>query len=331
MNDLSKKPRILILTKTIKSYWASDYANKRVTKIIEAKKSSIINLLYASLRGILQSNQYDLIICADPRIGTIYGVLRLMINSKTPVIIDQFILNDEKSIINSIKDKIYRLALRNIDCAIVNSSFEKEEYKRRLGAKNSFEFIPISAEQFWFQKVKSGLNESYIFVGGGEKRDFKSIIEIASRLDLKIIIVTFSRNNMKGIERIPSNCEIIYKLSNQEYIDMIGNSLFVVIPLVKTTKSAGQTTLVQAICQGKAIVVTDNPGVKDYIDGSALLYKSQDSKDLLAKINILLKSKETRERLENKSKQQAKKTYSYEVYDQKIGEIMAKYSQNNER
>lgn len=305
------KPKILVLTKRIKSYWKSPFAQKRVNYFIESKSSSLLSLLQAGLNGFFKSSNYDLVICADPRIGVLYGLLKRIFTSKTTVIIDQLILDDNNNFLTKLKDVFYKIALESVDVVIVNSSFEINYYKKRLSNIINFVFLPIPAEDFWFKKnIKS---ENYIFSGGGEKRDFASLVEVAKKINHNFKIVTFSPKNLKEIKNIPPNCEIIYKVSNQKYIDLIGNSQFVVLPLLKSSKSAGQTTLVQALCQGKKVVVADNPALLDYAKENCILYKPEDKDDLYKKINSLINSKKITKTI---------KTYSYAAYDKKMGEIL---------
>lgn len=305
------KPKILVLTKRVKSYWKSPFAQKRVTNFIEAKNSSFLSLLQTAINGFFKSPNYDLVICADPRIGTLYGLLKRIIPQKTPVIIDQLILDDNNNFLTKLKDIFYKIGLQSVAVIIVNSSFEINYYKKRLSDNINFVFLPIPAEDFWFKKnIKS---ENYIFSGGGEKRDFTSLVEVAKKVNLNFKIVTFSPKNFREVKNIPPNCEIIYKVSNQKYIDLIGNSQFVVLPLLKSSKSAGQTTLVQALCQGKKIVVADNPAILDYTKENCILYKPEDKNDLYEKINSLINSKKNTKTI---------KTYSYAVYDKKMGEII---------
>lgn len=305
------KPKILVLTKRVKSYWKSPFAQKRVTKFIESKSSSFLGLLQTAINGFFKSPNYDLVICADPRIGTLYGLLKRIIPQKTPVIIDQLILDDNNNFLTKLKDIFYKIGLQSVTIITVNSSFEINYYKKRLSNNINFVFLPIPAEDFWFKRnIKSG---NYIFSGGGEKRDFASLVEVAKKINHNFKIVTFSSNNLSDIKNIPPNCEIIYKVSNKKYIDLIGNSQFVVLPLLKSSKSAGQTTLVQALCQGKKVVVADNPAILDYAKENCILYKPEDQNDLYEKINYLINSKKNTKTI---------KTYSYAVYDKKMGEII---------
>lgn len=308
------KPKILVLTKRIKSYWQSPYAKKRVNKYIESKNSSIFQLLITALFGFIKSKNYDLVITADPRIGVFFGLFSAF-SKKKPFIIDQMILSDK---IIFFKDLLYKFALKKASAVIVNSSYEVDHYKKRLSDKINFVFLPIPADNLWFKN--NNIKEYYIFSGGGEKRDYKSLLEIAAKVKSKFIITVFSKKIFS--KNIPENCEIIEKVSNQNYIKLIGKSLFVVVPLLKTKKSAGQTTLVQAMCQKKAVIIADNPAINDYVKNSALLYQAENKNDLLDKINTLLNSKQLRASLEVNALKFSKENLSYEKHDKKIGEII---------
>lgn len=319
------KPKILLLSKSVKSYWATEFAEKKITSTLSSKDSSWLWLFFTALRGWQKSPKFDLVISADARIGIFYGFIRSLFGGKTPILVSQLILPDfNNSLLWKAKNAIEKFSFKSIEGVIVNSSSEVSEYKRRLCTGNTnFYFIHIPAENFWFDKNLILGERKYIFSGGGEKRDFDLLFKVAERIPVKFKIVTFSRKNVSGY-KIPSNCEIMYQVPNKDYLDLIGNSLFVVIPLKKTVKSAGQTTLVQSMCQKKAVVIAKNPAILDYISNNVdgIFYNPGDDEDLVIKINLLINNNKMREAVGKNALLKAQETFSYKRYNEKIEEII---------
>jgi glycosyltransferase involved in cell wall biosynthesis len=80
----------------------------------------------------------------------------------------------------------------------------------------------------------------------------------------------------------------------EELKKIMSHARFMVLPLPYFKYSFGQMTLLQAMSMGKAVVVTDVPGVADYVrDGyNALLVEPYSWQDLKSMMELLLKEEE---------------------------------------
>ena len=101
--------------------------------------------------------------------------------------------------------------------------------------------------------------EDYVFSGGSASRDYE-LMRAAAGTDIPLKVATSI-----DIGPWPSNAEVRC-VSHEEFIYLMARSRAVVLPLATdTTRSGGQQTYLNAMLLGKPVVVTDAPGVRDYI------------------------------------------------------------------
>jgi hypothetical protein len=99
-----------------------------------------------------------------------------------------------------------------------------------------------------------------IFAGGNSLRDYRALVGAARGIDERVTIAT-------GLApaSAPANVSI-GELSPSEYFRQFRRAKIVVVPLMRdTVRTAGQQTYLNAMVLGKPVVVTDSPGVRDYI------------------------------------------------------------------
>jgi glycosyltransferase involved in cell wall biosynthesis len=186
----------------------------------------------------------------------------------------------------------------------VPSSFEAERFARTWRLRSSrVRFIP------WAVTVKDeepSTENGRVFAGGNSLRDYAPLIAAAGRLDAPVDIAT---SLLTGAElgRTPANLTVGPR-PQAEYDAMLRAAAVVVVPLqARGDRSSGQTTYVNAMARGKAIVVTDTPGVRDYItDGeTGLIVAPGDSAAMAQAITRLLDDPAERARIGRQARDHA--------------------------
>lgn len=105
---------------------------------------------------------------------------------------------------------------------------------------------------------------SYLCAVGGNGRDYRTLFE-AARLVPHIPIEVVTRpENLRGLAP-PSNVGVRCNIANREAMRLLNDSRGMVLPLPDSTIPVGHVTLVAAMLLGKASVVTDSEGVRDYL------------------------------------------------------------------
>lgn len=201
------------------------------------------------------------------------------------------------------------------DKIIVYSHRESNIHSSALSKKYEFAYLPVDGN-FTELQPKTG---KYIFAGGGAGRDFPSFIEAVKNIQIPVIITTFSKQSLNYEQDIPTNCKIYWKMPVQQFLEIMANSMFVVNPLTPGMQSHGQTTVVQAIRLGKAIISTSEASVDDYIKDSynGILVQPRDISGYQNAIIDLATNKAKRERFEQNTMKIAP-NLTYSTFSEKL-------------
>ena len=110
------------------------------------------------------------------------------------------------------------------------------------------------------------------------------------------------------------------KLSDLEIKDLILKSLFVVIPLKETIQPSGQSSCLQAMSCGKAVLISNIQGIWDrdllIHKENIFLVKPCDGKSLIEGIKVLLRENSLRTKIENNGRKLIQEEFnSYKMAD----------------
>lgn len=105
-------------------------------------------------------------------------------------------------------------------------------------------------------------DDGYLFSGGNSVRDYQVLESALEGTGIPAHIATSwkSQKNLPHVKVGPT--------SHDDFMKLLANAHVVVVPLRQTVRSAGQQSYLNAMGLGKPVIVTDTPGVRDYvIDG----------------------------------------------------------------
>ena len=110
----------------------------------------------------------------------------------------------------------------------------------------------------------------------------------------------------------------------QQFLSYVAGSLFVVVPLQRTSAAHGHTTIAQALCLGKAVVTTQGAGVADYVrDGvEGLLVEPGDVAGYRAAVLRLFQDEELRRSCEAAALRRAPE-FSYASFSRSLTGLCA--------
>src|ERR1700683_3061028 len=107
-----------------------------------------------------------------------------------------------------------------------------------------------------------------VFAGGNSLRDYEPLLSAAGSISAPLDIATNALTPAQ-LATLPANVNAAIVPRHEFDALMLGASVVVVPLQARPDRSSGQTTYVNAMARGKAIVITDTPGVRDYFkDGS---------------------------------------------------------------
>ncbi|MBV9311058.1 MAG: glycosyltransferase family 4 protein [Solirubrobacterales bacterium] len=209
------------------------------------------------------------------------------------------------------KGMLNRADIRLIDGSrttfCVLSRFEVDAFPRTWGplrGRVQFAPWPVTLKQPDFASLTT--DGGRVFAGGNSLRDYDLLISAAAGVSAPIDIVT-STLSAEQMAACPSNVHA-RPLPPAAYDELLFAASVVVVPLrARYDRTSGQTTYVNAMALGKPIVVTDAPGVRDYVeDGeTGVIVPPGDSDALAGAVQGLLDDRRERERLGRQAQEQA--------------------------
>lgn len=161
--------------------------------------------------------------------------------------------------------KFYLRSLRDIERFICYSTVEAERFKALLKAgEEKVSFIPFGIMTSYFNPVQ-GMNQSWdiVSIGADPMRDYPLLTKFAAKhKNLKILIVT-SGNHSYVQKNKPENLDCEFNITLEETIKRIASGKLIVLPVKENSYTGATTTLLQAMCLQKCVIVSDVSPIKN--------------------------------------------------------------------
>lgn len=102
--------------------------------------------------------------------------------------------------------------------------------------------------------------EGGVFAGGNSLRDYGPLIQAARAIDEDVVLATTAVSGP-----VPPNVTA-GPVPRDRFFELLRAAKAVVVPLEDNNRTAGQQTYLNAMALGKPVIVTDSPGVRDYVE-----------------------------------------------------------------
>ena len=280
------------------------------------------NLAIRALRQCRKTD-YDLIVAWQSKNGFWLAVLRSLLGLKDPKFV---ILSYSFKRIAAHFLKLSRWAMRGVDHFTVFSSAEVGYYSKLLGiSPEKITFCPFSSYDMSpdldLSDVSTG---NYIFAGGRSYRDYGTLFEAMSGLDVQLV-VNAHKFNVQGLN-CPPNVTINDFLPLSEFYALVAGARFVVLPLEDIPHAAGIGHVVYAMSAGKALVATRMSSTVDYIeDGqTGILVAPYDVQEMRSAIAYLLAHPWKAEAMGRRARQRYEEKYTFAAFAERTYEVLRK-------
>jgi len=223
------------------------------------------------LRALRKTQQtpYDLVVAWEGKNGFPYAVLRRIVGQKSPpLIIAAFNIRGVISHFLSLA----RFGLQSVSRVIVFTPIEVEQYQQLLSlAPEAICYCPHGwyDAMEWYDPEKVRKSDALIQAGkfvlasGRSYRDYATLARAVDGTETNVRVSgrTF---NLAGIN-FPPNMQMTGWLANREFQDYLYESFFYVVPLQPIAHAGGDSSILQAMSFGKAVVATRAPSTETYI------------------------------------------------------------------
>jgi glycosyltransferase involved in cell wall biosynthesis len=169
--------------------------------------------------------------------------------------------------------------------------------------------LPEERVRFVYDKVDhrfftppGGPDEGYVLAVGRSRRDYATLVEAMRPLAAPAVILPSSPwLSAGGLEtELPAHVRVLSGVPAPALRDLYDRASVVVVPLEAGTDfAAGVNAVLEAMAMAKALVVSDVPGIRDYVvDGeTAVLVPAGDAPALRLAVADLLAAPERRRRI----------------------------------
>jgi glycosyltransferase involved in cell wall biosynthesis len=225
----------------------------------------------AGLRALRKTQQtsYDLVIAWEGKNGFPYAVLRSLLGRKSPPLI--ILAFNVRGVISHFLGLV-RFGLRSVSRIVVFTTAEVEQYQRLLSlAPEKISYCPHGwyDAMRWYDPEKVQKSDAlvragkFILASGRSYRDYETLARAVDGTDVSVK-VSGRPFNLAGVD-LPQNMETTGWLSDQDLQHYLYQTYFYVVPLQPITHAGGDSSLLQAMSFGKAVVATRAPSTETYI------------------------------------------------------------------
>lgn len=288
------------------------------------EKNKIRFYVWQTLKVIPKLNQYDLILSHGMQSGIVLCLWRKLFGQGKykHIVFDIGAFNSAKEDGKALM--LMQFASKTLDGVIYHTAMQEEYYRKcHPWLLEKSKYIPFGTDAEFFEQIDDTKKKDeekaapYILSIGYNKRDWDTLIKAYEKLDTDVELHLLGNDSWKSKN---PKIKILPPVSVKEMIRKIDESLFGVLPLKWFNYSYGQMTLMQQMALGKAVVVSEVPSVRDYVqDGiDACLYPSEDADALADRMKTLLEDSELRKKIGQEASRTIKEKINEKIMAQEI-------------
>lgn len=281
-----------------------------------------VNLAY---RGIRSSNPEDIILCWNFTTSIAVGYLCKIMRIRRNIVALNIIAPERSGLLGVFRNSLFhRVMNSNRFWITVNSSHLIERYSKQFSiARTKFFELPDPIQTTSITPVKVSEGKKYVFCGGEAKRDWGTLFK-ACLLTPNVSYVAVARQKYfdKALQ-VPQNVTLLFDIDKTTFNKYLEESYLVALPL-NSSVPAGLIILLSSALNGKAVIATDTPSIRNYIeDGrTGLLVGMKDHVKLAEGIEYLIKREATRNELANNLQDFIIENFSPDKYGNRLTNIL---------
>jgi glycosyltransferase involved in cell wall biosynthesis len=185
---------------------------------------------------------------------------------------------------NALKRSALGWMLSNVDRFVVFSQLERSLYAKAFDLpRDHFDVIHWGVSPPDASSPEAPLEPGdYVCAIGGNARDYRTLLKAAHMMPHIRFVCVARPDSLRGLD-VPSNVTVRINLPFGHAMNILMHSRFMVLPLLHSQVPCGHVTIVAAMHLGKALIITESEGVRDYVqDGHNAITISPRSATALA-------------------------------------------------
>lgn len=256
-------------------------------KVLKLPYSILRSQNYGSIKNKFQNKMHEFVnACVALKSGCDIIVFQNL--NETPIYLglllfhksQVYLIQYQKGLTGRVKKILYRLVKKHIQGVITSSDAVGEFYQRPYVVVP--DYFPMNKEYKSVQKIKY---DALIIGTINNWKDYESVIQIFSGTDLTLVIAG-KFNDKKYLETLKKgtteNITFIDKyLTDDEYISLIEESKFIILPYKHQYEEKSSGVLLEALYDNRPVIVPDMKSfkmVKEFNLG--IVYKELDTEIL---------------------------------------------------
>jgi len=203
----------------------------------------------------------DGIITVFPQLAAATASLKMLARNDRPLV--SWFFNTE-GLTSVPKRSLAGIPLGRVDRFVVHSTRETESYADLLNLPSErFVYVPFQYGANIETEKPEDQDEPFVFATGSGYRDYQTFFEAVETLGYRTLVLASDRV-LAGLP-VPPNVEILEQITRPEIRRLVRHARVNVVPLNDGATTAGLVTIVETFCHGRSLVITDRPGLEDYV------------------------------------------------------------------
>jgi glycosyltransferase involved in cell wall biosynthesis len=266
-----------------------------------------------ALRVLTLARNCDLVLACFEAAAVPLLLLRQLFGFAAPIAIIDIGLTDTWWI----RERILDFVIPRVDAIFVLGSNQIEYIRNRWKTSANLEFFHQHVDTEFYEPA-SAVDGHILTVGEDRGRDFATFMGAIEGLDAPVLVK--SKRVAADQTRFPNVRVVSSHLSGLEYRQLFADSRFVVVPLTSSVHASGVGTVLEALAMGKPLIVSDSPGIRDYVVSgeTALTVPCSDASAMRNAMARLLSEPDTCARLAANGRRFVQENCSHAVHAGKL-------------
>jgi glycosyltransferase involved in cell wall biosynthesis len=282
--------------------------------------------LYLTMLGLLAKHRYRLIFTMSERAGIPFAALNRGLPGRKQLLsmFTAWSFRQERAITG--------LSLFSaMDTVIVHCHSLKCHFVELGASPDRIQVIPYGVDHHFFSPLADVEPQAGFIMSIGEVRgrDYATLLRAVDSLSLRLLVAAsgswYAREKTTGLQTaVPGNVTVAKRFSRAELKKLYAQSQFIVLPLYDVSFSAGATAILEAMCMGRAVIVTRSRGILEYVvDGeTGILVNPGDVTEMREAIRNLWAHPEEARRLGQNARQRVEEEFNLDVYVKRIASLL---------